>query len=308
MPLDLTDDELDLEGEALTQAMSQLDSNGWNLNPQTGEDEKIPHVTAMRGWMVMATLREEILELSLGPPSKYSDERRDDLLRRCDEGYETIPKRLHYMRGTHKTKRPSCFFTQMSLCNEFLLNKLLLQRLPGGNTGSINQNIFETATTLLDRVVLIHKERDRLGNHAWEFSWYVVYFGIPSASLLAVELLSQHQHPNRSVHPLPRSEVIQNLSMFIACLDTVRSTEGNYKLCSRVKKVICKILDRVLESPAQSTADILVTPLPVDQTLFDVDMSSFMGPTEDPEFVRWLENVDWTKGPLLDGFQPVTES
>lgn len=37
--------------------------------------------------------------------------------------------------------------------------------------------------------------------------------------------------------------------MFIGFLDWVRPTDGNYKLCGKVSRVVQKIIDHVLETP-----------------------------------------------------------
>ena len=59
----------------------------------------------------------------------------------------------------------------------------------------------------------------------------IVYYGIPSAATLSVELLKQSKGPHELRVSLPRSEIIQNLSIFIGALEWVRPTEGNYTLC-----------------------------------------------------------------------------
>ncbi len=61
-PLDLSDEELMAEGEELEAIKGRLDPNGWNV------DGKCYPNTICRAWMMMALIRDEILELSLGPP------------------------------------------------------------------------------------------------------------------------------------------------------------------------------------------------------------------------------------------------
>jgi len=61
-PLDLSDVQLMAEGEELEAIKSRLDPNGWNV-----DGECYPN-TICRAWMLMALIRDEILELSLGPP------------------------------------------------------------------------------------------------------------------------------------------------------------------------------------------------------------------------------------------------
>ena len=54
----------------------------------------------------------------------------------------------------------------------------------------------------------------------------IIYTGIPAAAILSVELLKQSKYPEKWRLNLPRSEVIQNLSIFVGGLGWVQPTEG----------------------------------------------------------------------------------
>lgn len=60
IPLDLTEDQLFSSPEELTAAASQLDENGWNTSGH------ISTITWLRARCMMISIREEILEISLG--------------------------------------------------------------------------------------------------------------------------------------------------------------------------------------------------------------------------------------------------
>lgn len=60
LPLDLDNAELHSSQEELMLAISKLDSQGWNT------EGKFHQVTSLRLLMSMASIKEEILELSLG--------------------------------------------------------------------------------------------------------------------------------------------------------------------------------------------------------------------------------------------------
>lgn len=62
IPLDLSDDEIMSEGEDLELIRSKLDPNGWSTSG------KLYPSTTCRAWMFMSLIRDEILEISLGPP------------------------------------------------------------------------------------------------------------------------------------------------------------------------------------------------------------------------------------------------
>lgn len=138
-----------------------------------------------------------------------------------------------------------------------------------------------------------------------------MYFGIPAAGVLAVELLKQHQYPKRYSLVLPRSQVIRDLSVFNHYLDMVTPYNGNYVVCSRIHKVIEKVLEQVLDPSAVPTmvldrdgdGDTVAEPdeLPDDfGDLPEPDMPAVVGPIGDMEFMEWMNAVDWTKGPWTE--------
>lgn len=61
IPLDLSDAQLMAGSQELEGLKSRLDPNGWNTS-----GEVFPN-TICRAWMLMSLIRDEILELSLGP-------------------------------------------------------------------------------------------------------------------------------------------------------------------------------------------------------------------------------------------------
>ena len=184
---------------------------------------------------------------------------------------------------------------------EFLLSRYLLERLHTDYAPYSRQAPVDTAIEMLDIVLLMLKNRDRLSDYSFGWSWIIVYFGIPSAGALCIELLKQNQYPQRYALALPRSDTIQNLSTFVFCLTTIRPSDGNYTTCTRMRQVLRRILDQILE-PVQPSGNAAVqTAVEVpDQTLPDIDISSMMGQLDDGEFVDWLNSVDWTRGPWTE--------
>lgn len=75
-----------------------------------------------------------------------------------------------------------------------------------------------------------------------------MFYGAPASGILCVELLKQ-----RSSSPtVPRSEIIQNLSIFAAFLGWVRPSAPNADLCSSIKSIIGHVMDRVLNGSAET--------------------------------------------------------
>jgi len=133
-------------------------------------------------------------------------------------------------------------------------------------------------------------------------------YGIPSAGVLCVELLkSAMGAPGTQAQPVhfSCSEVVQSLTMFVGFLDWIRPSDGNYRLCRRLRQVIKGILDRVLDSKLPPQSD--PNPETDSQTNMisndgngDLLLNSMQMPTIDGHAIDWLNTIDWTQGDWLD--------
>jgi hypothetical protein len=71
--------------------------------------------------------------------------------------------------------------------------------------------------------------------------------------------------------------------MFIGFLEWIRPTDGNYLLAGRLKKVVRRILDRVLDPPPQ---------VPSGSDMMDIPIDPMLAPFGEMD---WLNNIDWTQ-------------
>jgi hypothetical protein len=88
-----------------------------------------------------------------------------------------------------------------------------------------------------------------------------------------------------------RSDAIQKLTLFVAFLEWVRPTDGNFELAQRLRKVVRRVLDHVLEPSQHEQASSLETGVP-----FDPMFASF----DDMNDLDWLNTIDWTQGSWMD--------
>ena len=112
--------------------------------------------------------------------------------------------------------------------------------------------------------------------------------GLPAAGVLAIELLKQEQSKVYTPDILPRSETIQDLSVFISALTTVPSGAGNFSICNQGRKALKRVLDQILAPnppPVEGSSD---------PPVFD-DMSLYFPTGNDADFLQWLDNFEWDK-------------
>lgn len=72
-------------------------------------------------------------------------------------------------------------------------------------------------------------------------------YGVPSASVLALQLLQQNQGSTAYVLP-GRTELIRNLTVFTSSLSWItRPDHGDYALCIEAERRLTAVLDEILE-------------------------------------------------------------
>jgi hypothetical protein len=224
------------------------------------------------------------------------------------------------------------FWNTLTLRLTFLEHRLLLERLAHKQNILGGQSMVDCAREILELVVLIWVQRDRFVEHQHDFDWMLMCWGVPSSGVLCVELLKQLKHPQLPGPRIARSEIVQNLSLLIGFLEWVRPAAGNYQLCGRMRLIIKRILDQILDpsppssQPPPSSAPLqeVATPQtpavdtnmggqPFDPAInpgmmvgqFDTaipppaafDTANYDGLLDD---LDWLNNVDWGRGPYHD--------
>lgn len=85
LPLDLTDEEMCLEGAELQAAIAGL-NNGWNTY------KRVSRCTWRRVWAQHARLREDILEIALGTLTVDIEQRAQQIRERIQEVYAGMPE------------------------------------------------------------------------------------------------------------------------------------------------------------------------------------------------------------------------
>ncbi|KAH7130564.1 hypothetical protein B0J11DRAFT_254779 [Dendryphion nanum] len=297
IPLDLTDAQLMSDGLDLDRALANLDGEGWN---QRGI---IQRCTFTRIFATNALITEEILEISLGALSSEEIVRRAASIEiRVTQLLENVPEFLRLAdRHTLDIKRAPieilflAYISLADLSHHFLLQRTLIKKV-----GADSSKLLAVSREMFDYILLLINHRDHFREFQMDVIQLLCMNGIPSAAVIAVELLHQEQNPSFAstiVTPLPRSETIQNLSVMVACLASIRPETGGSHITERGRRFLKKILDTILEPAgdrmtgrSSSIGDL------VDPTL----TTPLFQTGTDGEFVRWLESMEWDQ----DNFVP----
>ncbi|CRG92451.1 Oleate activated transcription factor 3 [Talaromyces islandicus] len=298
LPLDLSDEQLLLSGAELDLALGLLDADGWS----TGECSH--PVSYLRALSKLGHHREEILELTLGPSAGLLVDLQSDIVNRLQATYKGLPQRLQYTPDLHLRLAPFDFLNVVFLHLEYHKNIFLLYRLSRAVPLSQNQPLLSSAKAIINVMTMLHTHRDSLGEMFLFFPWAVMFYGTPAAAILAIELLVRPRclpatmTTTSAAEIQPRSEIIQELSIFISCLKSIPTTEGNHAPCRRVARRLRKILDQILESPgstvSSTTTPSMATPATNATTpITDIDWQVFSTGPCDPDYTQWLDSSTW---------------
>ncbi|KAF8859114.1 hypothetical protein BDZ45DRAFT_590253, partial [Acephala macrosclerotiorum] len=308
LPLDLSEDVLMKGGEHIQRAIEQLDENGWN------REGNIHPATSSRAHGQLSPVLNEVLELSLGDPEQCTGDKIKYLMNKLAAVYDNWPAYLHFKLSELGEVPDHMFWRRLCLKLIMLEHRLLLERLAHKQGALDGQSMIDCAREMLELTVLLWVQRDRFVEHHHDYDWMLMCWGVPSSGVLCVELLKQTKNPTGNTLRVPRSEIVQNLSLLIGFLEWVKPAAGNYQLCGRMRIIIKRILDQILNpsppsSMPQASQESVATPgfdatstnnmgsgvLGYDPNLFEP--GTFDDATDNFD---WLNNVDWSRGPWFD--------
>lgn len=282
LPYDVDDDVLFSGGDVEQEVLLRVDVNGWDKNGVA----RRPGVNRIR--LQLSICREEILELALGegyqrdmprkaeyvffwaldyfslsfllharygplPLLTLTDIGDRQILERAQKAWSQCPTHLRYdcLSPEDLARALSDGYQMIFLLYfDYLHSQFLLHRAVVKHTNVGHVPLFDTARQLLSTVLRICNDREVKLDRSKQDSWVMLYYGLPSACVLAFEILRQNQKPGPHPVVLPRSEIIRNLSVFVSCLAWVASpspSHGNYAACKEVEKKLSRILDQILE-------------------------------------------------------------
>jgi hypothetical protein len=288
VPLDLNDTQIMLHGQELENVIASLDSNGWNKR------DMIHRCTFARIFTANALLTEHILEISMGSLAQDEIVRRAaDIEEQADRIWSELPDFLKMTNEPYEELQRApiefLYLTWIRLSDynyRFLLQRTLIKKLGAESTKllAVSKDMFKFTLFLINH-------RDIYRDFQLDFSQLITMGGIPSAAVIAVELLHQEQDPTSLSalnNPLPRSDTIQDLSVLVACLGTVKAGTNGFASCDRGRRFLKKILDTILDPASKVVRSEGM------EGMEDPSMTNPIFQTgNDGDFMRWLENMEW---------------
>ncbi|KAJ5641720.1 hypothetical protein N7490_005720 [Penicillium lividum] len=321
MPLDLADSVLMGTDEALFKARENLDADGWN------KDKAILPVSGHRAQLMLCMIREEALELKLGPAALDLETKADVrcILRNLKSTWQSIPSHLKYDTTKQWTGQTKNGMMLLALRLEYLYTEFLLYTLLACYCETSRERLIITAHEIVSIVLSPTRRRDLLHICRAEMEWTVsgdipreinstfsylptsqlVFYAMPCASVLVLELLRQNQHPTEQLS-INRSGIIQDISILISCCDSLtESGQSNYQICKQAQSIFSKSLDSILNQTTPNQRDIEELTVHHEQTGYISPGDSNVA--QDPEWMAWLDSLGLQGDPWLESIIPTLE-
>ena len=280
-----------VDGLDLEDAIASLDEDGWNPNGS------VQWCTATRFFACSSLVMEEILEISLGKVSPDEIvQRAASIEQRTIQMWNELPDflRLDEQDPWNLSKRaPIELLFLVYIRIAYHQHMFLVQRTLIKKVGADSAKLLSVCQDMFHLVMDLTNHRDVFRDFHIDYVQILCMSGIPAAAVVAVELLKQEQDAefaSAMTSPLPRSETIQNLSVFVAALASVRPESNGWPSCVRGRKFLKKILDTI------------PSPTPMAGTRSNSNIEGLAGAdpcmpvfqaTNDVDFMRWLETMDW---------------
>ncbi|KAJ5249597.1 hypothetical protein N7489_000007 [Penicillium chrysogenum] len=269
MPLDLSVEEIFADPVVRNAAIARLDEkSGWNL------ESSLMKGTWPRIALMTSVLREKVLELSLSWQLDNLSQRVEELSRESRQLRQGLPEFLHW---------------KPDIEGEFLHNDFLLYRTLGKRTQTQPDAIIGIARQILKSLVIMICEKTRSRQPIKGIGLSVCLPGLPSAGVLCAELLRRSRSTvTSSCLEFPRSEIIQNLTLFASYLDTIIETHDcNYRVAQQGQKAIRHVLDQVLS--VESSSCVVEDTGTSDRIIDDANLLDGVDFDDHDLFLGWLD-------------------
>ncbi|OQD97268.1 hypothetical protein PENVUL_c084G01138 [Penicillium vulpinum] len=285
MPLDLSVEEIFADSVVRDAAIARLDEkSGWNL------ESSLMKGTWPRIALITSVLREKVLELSLSCQLDNLSLRVEQLSRESRELRQGLPEFLHW-----KPDIDGLVFSRVEydllfgIHIEFLDNDFLLYQTLARRTQTQPEAIIGIAREILKALVTMISEKIRSRQPIKDIAFNVCLPGLPSAGLLCAELLRQSRSTVISSFPgFPRSEIIQNLTLFAAYLDTIiKPHDGNYRVAQQGQRAIRHVLDQVLS--VEGLSSIVEDTRTSEKLISDASLLDGVNFDDHDLFLGWLD-------------------
>ncbi|KFY41746.1 hypothetical protein V495_04814 [Pseudogymnoascus sp. VKM F-4514 (FW-929)] len=250
--------------------------------------DQINYIANTRWAAMCASVKEEILELFRDRDPHHRTEQASIIRSRAEEQWQTLPphfKLMTSLKDCHLGPFERDFLAGARL--DHLHIRFLLCLVSLRHISEPDDSLLEVAFEMLSLVVETIVLRERLVNSGTSLIWKVSFYGLPAAGIISLALLNPSSS-GKSIRPLQRSKMLQDLSVLVAEVRTgafIQAGEPNFALFTRATQTIQILLNILMGGelapriPEAEPTPLSPQNLPPDQPIDDWD--------------PWINNDPW---------------
>lgn len=184
-------------------------------------------------------------------------------MRRNQALLASLPPQLRYEGGVDSATDPLLTFKAAQEYLGILHNDFMLQRTLCRHLGTSTAELIRLSHRILSVVLDVSNVRGQSPAMARYAPWINIFFGLPPAGVLALELLQRKRLQATSAPEFAWGQVIQDLSVLVSNLRWIYLPgDANYRLADQARRSLQQILNAVLAEPVNSqSTDVLQNPM-----------------------------------------------
>ncbi|KAF7561652.1 hypothetical protein G7046_g2494 [Stylonectria norvegica] len=285
LPLDLDDAILLSDRDTFeTYVSHSLDANGWNV------DGLFHSSSLLRVRMMVALIRDEILELGQSNSGTYAADDIANLKSKELNLYGGLPAHVvcNFTVDDMRDIEPRAVYPKILIRLDYLLNMFLIERLIVKH-GHSRSHLLRTSFEMIVLTLHLWTQKRIWAEAQEECQWLMMAFAAPAGAVLCMELIHQNpislaadEHGNIVVgEAYSRSSIIQQLSLLVSYLNSSGSLQHITCIVSKVRDIIKRVLDHVLNHTRQPQAPI------------DLNSSDFAADWDNLAQMNPLDTINW---------------
>ncbi|KAJ6786488.1 hypothetical protein PWT90_06893 [Aphanocladium album] len=247
-PLDISDEELLQVPLRRGAKYSGVDSAGWSLG------DKILPVSPLRARVMIAYVRDSILEMALRNTLIACEDPLLELKQKAVQLHDSFPSSLKYISGDILNPELDSVkvYTRLHVTLEHLHNVFFIERLLSKLHEGVTAELVRISLEIIELSLLPCTNRQLTTGVMCDTDWMLMAYGAPAGGVICMELL-RPAAASSGASGVKRSAMVQSLSMLVGCLNAVPPDAPNYGVSATLKRIIEQVLDRVLDPPAETT-------------------------------------------------------
>lgn len=179
-----------------------------------------------------------------------------NLLLEAQQIWRAIPSEFHYDTSFWSRFKLSACLVSLTVYLEYIYSVFQIQRLLRQENPHHVAGLLKVSMQMLSAVVDLTKQKGCKHDIQERYSHVFVFYGLPSAGVLAYEL-RDHTLAGRPLPPsVSRSSIVRNLTIFASWFENpLKPMTRECELCYATTKVISRILDETLNYDSATTTD-----------------------------------------------------